>query len=534
MARQAWRGRRTASSLTGLVLAVVLALLIGTGLSELFGVASAQGVDAGQVAALLALILAGAVTGALVFDVHHGVAALLVDSDLDLLRRSPLRPAALFALKLLDSLPRTTVLVVLVALPAVVAWVNRFPLPPWALALIPLQLAGLWSVPLGIGVALATWLLKSVPSRRAREAFGLLSTFVLAAVWLANAFLVPRLAEAPSELADALRAATGSGSPLVLLSPGHTVAEALLAAHQGDAARSIWLTLWLSMLGGVALAVAAFVVGRSSSLLQSALGVAYGRRRAHEAPSVARGGRATPRGVRGAWAKLSSNRTMAIVRKDIRLFARDWTALADVLAMGVLWALLPLLSRSMMEAGPGLFARASLVALTIGLGHEIGARTAPLERGGAMWSRLAPVSPAAWASAKFLGACVLASPVLAMAGLGIAMALPIPPRESLGVWITGASALSVSLALGLWAGLRHGDPEWTNPRGMMSLHGRILLTLLLLANAGAWLVLADPLADPPARRLWTDVWLPPLVALLATGAILKSCRRAVISIGWPH
>ena len=53
--------------------------------------------------ALLGALLAGALAGVLVFDLQYAVAAVLIDSDLELLRRAPLSARQLLGLKVIDS-----------------------------------------------------------------------------------------------------------------------------------------------------------------------------------------------------------------------------------------------------------------------------------------------------------------------------------------------------------------------------------------------------------------------------------------------
>lgn len=521
MLRNAWRGgrgaRRGGHPLVNVALVIVLAAVIGTGLSMLFGAMAASGTSAKDASGMLAIILLASIVGMLVFDVHHAVASLLVDSDLSLLRRAPITPLTLFFIKLADSLPRTSALLVIMALPAVLAFINRFPPEPWGLLLLPFQLAAFWLLPLGLGTAAAVALLRMVPARRAREALGLVSTFVLVVLWMVNAFWVPRLSESGSELHALIEASTRRDVYWDFVSPPHGLAAALSAAHDGRPARAVGLTAWWLALGTLAVSCAAWIVARSAQTLQSALAVA------HSAGHGARQhGRVWQRGI-----------ARALLRRDFRLFVRDWTVLGDVLTAAVLWTLLPLLSASVLAAGPEDLVQAMLVALTVGLGYEIGARSVPFERHAAMWARLAPRAPAVWVRAKFLGALALGGPLLAAAVLAMALAVPLGPREWLATLSTATSALATALAIGIWTGLRHGDPTWTNPRAMLTVGGRILATTLLLGQAGAWLGLAAVLGSwAPAAGAFADLWLPPLVAWVLVRAVSGASTGLMRDLGW--
>jgi len=176
-----------------------------------------------------------------------------------------------------------------------------------------------------------------------------------------------------------------------------------------------------------------------------------------------------------------------VVVRDLRLFLRDWTVLGDILTAAALWTLLPVLSARLITATPGLMVRAMLIALTVGLGYEIAARSVPFERRAIVWARLAPVSPQRWVWAKWLATAALALPVFLVAVLTLAVAVPLPPGEWAGTLVIGLSALASALSLGLLTGLVFGDPDWTNPRAMLTVSGRIVATGLLLTQAVGWL-----------------------------------------------
>jgi hypothetical protein len=511
--------RRSSHPFINLGLVVVLTTLIGAALSMLFGALASQGARAHDAAGMLAIVLLAAIVGMLVFDVHHAVASLLVDSDLELLRRAPISTRALFAIKLTDSLPRTVALLVILALPAVIAFVSRYAVPIWGVALIPVQLLAFWSIPLGLGAAFAVALLRVVPARRAREALGLISTFVLVLLWMANAFWVPRLSESGSELAALLEASATRPLFWDFVSPAHAFASALAAGHDGRAGDALGMTAWLLMLGAASIGLATWTVGRNAFTLQDVLAI-------------------SPRRVRTARTsgpRFHGGLIRTLIRRDLRLFVRDWTVLGDVLTAAVLWTLLPLLSASILLTAPQVLVRAMLVALTVGLGYEVGARSVPFERRAAMWARLAPLPAARCVTAKFLGTAAIGGPLLVLAVIAMLVAVPLPAREWLATINTAVSALASALALGIWTGIRHGDPDWTNPRAMLDLKGRILAVFLLLGQAGAWLGLATILASAPrAQAAYADLWVPPLVAAVLVRALLRASASQLDRLGWLH
>src|SRR5205085_11823710 len=78
---------------------------------------------------------------------------------------------------------------------------------------------------------------------------------------------------------------------------------------------------------------------------------------------------------------------------------------------------------------PRSLVRAMLLALTVGLGYEVAARSIPIERRGIAWSRLAPVRAHAWIAAKLAGTGLLSFAILAVAAVSTAFALGIGGRE---------------------------------------------------------------------------------------------------------
>ena len=135
---RAARRRARPRALIGVVLAAAFAVFVFGSVAALFVELDSIGLGAAEAGAALALVFAAAVAGLLVFDLHYAVSALLLDSDLELLRRAPLTPGSLLLLKLADSLPRTSGLIAVLALPAALAFALSHPLPAWAWLLLPL------------------------------------------------------------------------------------------------------------------------------------------------------------------------------------------------------------------------------------------------------------------------------------------------------------------------------------------------------------------------------------------------------------
>jgi hypothetical protein len=195
--------------------------------------------------------------------------------------------------------------------------------------------------------------------------------------------------------------------------------------------------------------------------------------------------------------------------------------LGDLLTTVVLWTLLPVVLAPLFEQSRTLLARTMLLSLAVAIGSEVAARAVPLERGALVWSRLAPVSPARWLGARLLGAAAIAVALMVVATAGSVWALGLDARQLAAVLALVIPALALALALGLWAGVAFGDPAWTNPRAMLRPAGRLVATVLLIAQAIGWVVLAMR-----AGGAWNVAAPAALAAMaLAVAAFADGARR---------
>jgi len=521
---------RARHPLLGVAVALALAVILFTGLRTTFGWVAGHGAGADAAAGILGALLAAGLAGLLIFDLGEAITVLLLDSDLELLRRAPLSAREVFALKLADALARTSTLLAVFLLPALLAYAAVHRLPVWGWAMVPVELLALWAVPLGLGVALAVAVISRVPVRRARETLRLLSTLALLLVWLANAFLLPRLAASDDPVPYAIARLMAPPSPWAMLLPSTWAARGLAAAARHDAGTAALATLALALAGALALALAAWSAARGLEAAQARVAVPIGRRRAR---ARARAGVASRRAAApgaaappGAWS--------AILKRDARLFFRDWTVLGDVVVSAVLWTLLPLASLSVRVAPGPRVASSMLVLLAVALGYEVAARSLPFEREGGAWRQLAPVPAPRWALAKLAGAAAIAAPILLVAAAAIAAAFRLGAIEWFRVLALVIPALGLALALGLMNGITFGNPRWTDPRAMLGLSGRWISLLMLAVQVGLWLavsLLARIFAPtlPPGADFYLPLVLGVLLAIAPLGVAVRRLRRAE----WP-
>src|SRR6185436_17212466 len=321
LARGRGRGRaRAKSPLVVIALLLAMTAIAISGFHALFRALAAAGAPASELTAALGLVLDAAAMSLIVLGLDATVATLLLDPDLELLRRAPVRPTSLLALKLLDALPRTGTPLLVLAMPAIVAWGavrgTGFAMVP----VLVLTLAALWLASIGFGVALALPLLRVVPVRQAREALGLVATIVLTAVWLANALWLPRLADEGGAPLEGIRGALRMASRYPTLTPGRAAAAAVHAFQSGNPLRA-WTDLAALAIGATfvaGLAAARFLPRVLETMATPAPRASVARPRLPSRPDAPR------------------NWLAAVLARDARLFFRDWTVLADIVMAAVL------------------------------------------------------------------------------------------------------------------------------------------------------------------------------------------------------
>lgn len=503
------RGAPPGRPLLAATLALVLATFVAFALGGLFLQLQSDGADARDASVGLALALTASLVGLLAFDLHEVVSTLVLDSDLELLRRAPVPAWASFSLKLLDAFPRTSALLVILAVPALVGYAVIFPVPAWCWVLVPFALIALWAIALGIGVTVALLLLRLVPATTAREVLGLLSTFAVFVLWIGNSFVLPRLAlDSPSPLAM-LHAIEAKAPWGYRLSPGTWIAEMMGAASAGDATHAFRALGNALATAAVTLALAGAVASRHLEPVQARVSGARGR-------AVRRPGRAMRFARRP--------RLMgALLSRDLRLFLRDWTVLGDIVVASALWTLLPLVGAPLYSLERALLARAMLLSLTVALGYEVGTRAIPFERRGLVWVRLAPVSAWRWVMGRAVSTLAVALPVVAIAATGVIVALGLTAKEIATTLAIVLPALAIALAIGLWTGAAHANFEWTHPRAMLTLTGRTLATVLLLAQAVGWFAWA--MFSSPVSAGYPATLLPLALAAVLVPALLALTAR---------
>jgi hypothetical protein len=503
LARSSFRGSTSGRRHSGwrdLTVAGAFAFVSTAALAGLFDRMALTHVPVADAAAVLGLALTAAFIGLAVFDLQQAVSTLVLDSDLTLLRVAPIGPRALAALKLFDAMPPTGLLTLVLVAPAIIAFARAYPLPAWVWLPMPIAVLALWMMPLATGMSVAMPLLRRVPARLARETLAVFATGALVLLWVAQAFVLPRAIEHSGDFAAPLVALARAWSTMGVWLPPFWLARVMGDAAAGaTAARATAPLLALLTVAAGTLALYLTVARHQLERALEPFGHAAGTTRTGSADT-----RIEPaRGI-----------VRAVIRRDALLIRREWSVLVDVVVACVLWVMVPLAAMPL-SAGLAPLAGPMLTSLAVGLGYEVGGRSVPFERRSLAWIALAPIPPTRWLIAKMTGAALFSVPILLVAAVSIGIGLRPPPALFGASLLITLSALVASLSLGVWTGIRYGDPEWVNPRGMLVLRGRLLSGFALIVQVGFWiglLWLASP-PEGPVRPLLLPV--APVAGLIA-------------------
>jgi hypothetical protein len=96
---------------------------------------------------------------------------------------------------------------------------------------------------------------------------------------------------------------------------------------------------------------------------------------------------------------------------------------------------------------------------------------------------------------------LLSGMLLAVAGTALALTFRLrgAPLLEIAAWTLSAAVVSVSL--GLLTGAAFVDPDWSHPRAMLNVPGRLAGTALLVLQAAFWFWLASRKAPIPVGLL---------------------------------
>jgi hypothetical protein len=147
--------------------------------------------------------------------------------------------------------------------------------------------------------------------------------------------------------------------------------------------------------------------------------------------------------------------------------------------------------------------------------------------------KLAPVAPGRWLLSRLVSAACLAFPLVLLAWAVIAATLGLSAAQALPVLLFAVAATGFSMALGVWTGVRFGDPGWTSPRAMLTLPGRLVAGGVMVGQITVWLVLgALGSGTSPLLSEGQIAAVATVVALTAGAWPLVAAGRRMSRLDW--
>lgn len=455
---------------------IVVAVLVAAGLSGF--VAGAYAVF-GALAQMESggLIIAGAIVTlafhallllAFVFDVGATVNIFFLSSDLTLLMAAPLPAMRVFILKYLEAMGSGSIVSCLVAIPMLLGFGLALGAPLWFYPAAALVLALFLSVPVSVGTLAGLLVSRYVPASRVKEILGVAGGMLALGFWLGFQLMRPAL-EQNMESGDAgasMEAVAAYGDRLAMrLLPSSAAARTMIHLAANDARAALAPFGYLAALAVVMMLVSVVLARRM-----------YVEGYAKVAPA----GRARPAPHRvriGALLGWLPRTERAIVSTTASLFLRDPQAMMPVVTISVMMALFPfLISRSR----TGVFFSTSLLIQAFAALSFIGSMNMAIYATGidgrSFWMILvSPASALRKLFSKILVAVLFFAPLLAVAALafraGGIMGWQLTAKS---VWLSLGMAFA-GAAVGVLLGVSYTDWEWTLPKRMLRVSGRLIM-----------------------------------------------------------
>ena len=471
---------------------------------------------------------------------------LFLANDLELLMSAPVDRRAVFLAKMFDGILPSYGILLIMALPALVAFGLGQAWGPLYYFLVLVTLAVLPLLPAGLGAMLVLLVARVAPVRRVREILGFAGALFGIACGLlgqTSRYWVPGLAGGSGrpDAEAALDSVRGWASvPLPPLMAG----RGLASAGMGDLGM-----LFVSFGGFLLLTVGTFVV---CVWLADSL-YAAGWVRMHGSGSAKRGKeRSAKAAARSGWLGRAPA-WLAIALKDWRVIPRDLRNFAQILAP---LALLPFVFFSIVagdggrrgrpgrnpfenfdfsQGAIGVFVAAGVLVAVLFVFGRIAETSISME-GKSWWlTKAAPITPWEVLFGKFMAAAV---PYAVVSLLFMAVAAiwrgfdPVWFAYGLfGVEMLGAALLAVAVGLSVpWAKL-----DWDDPRKMLPWQTALL-------TMGAWLVLGAIGGGILCLPFFVELFNPDLVAvmmplaatlstLVTGGAAYAAMRLGIMQLG---
>ncbi len=324
--RRASRGERVTLSLfgvAGLAFWVFLFVLFGFLVKEAYAVELFGPILTRR---LMEMLLIGLFSLMTFSNIVAAVSTFYLSEDLELILSLPMRRDTFFHARFLDTLLQSSWMVLFFGLPVFTAYGIAYDAgPAYALAVLACA-PGFVLMPTGIGVLVASLLVRSIPAKRVREGLVFAGILALIAVVVLLRLLRPeRLMDASSFESLAAYAAELQ-APVPLLFPPRWAVDVLEATLREKPLP--WMELGLLTAGGVAaMALARWVT-------QAVYDEGRSRAQAARSARLARTGWFDR--VLDLWTRPLSPVSRAIVIKDVKQFVRDPSQWSQVFVVGAI------------------------------------------------------------------------------------------------------------------------------------------------------------------------------------------------------
>ena len=275
---------------------------------------------------LLEMLLIGLFTLLCFSNVVAAVSTFYLSEDLELVLSLPMRRDTFFFARFVDTLLQSSWMVLFFGLPVFTAYGYAYGAGPAYLLAVAACAPGFVLVPAGVGVTVATLLVRSIPARRVREGMVFVGILALIGVVVLLRMLRPERLMDASNFESLAAYAAELQAPVPLLFPPRWAVDVLEATLRGRPMP--WVELALLTTGGIA----AMAVARWTTT------VFYdeGRSRAQSARSARLAKAGWLDTVLGLWTRPLPPVARAIVVKDVKTFVRDPSQWSQVFLVGAI------------------------------------------------------------------------------------------------------------------------------------------------------------------------------------------------------
>ncbi len=465
---------------------------------------------------------------AFVFDMAATMNIFFLSSDLSLLMSAPISTVKVFAVKYVDALISSSLIMVIFGIPLMIAFGIAVGAPPtYYILLIPIAYIFL-SIPVSIGILMGIVISRYVAPRRVKEVLAFVGTLMGIGFWLTTQLLRRSILagdQIPGITTLSAFMDTYFNHPIVRMLPSQLASSSL--THLATAANLAGLRpiLGLMAMAGGLLVISVLLAGRMYLTGWARAGSAVSK------PRLTR-----QRWIPDYFTRLLPAFERATARVTLRMFLRDPQQLAPLVSITVIIMLIPFLSGfpSGRLARSPLIALQSVAALAF-IGSLNVASSATVIDGKCFWMFLAaPFSALRKTLSKVLAALFLFLPIVFAISIAFGTTGLAPRSDMVKLILVGLALGTAGASIGVFIGVSYGNWEWEIPKRMLRTKGRVIMTVILAAFFGSISITSTALARhrPDADLGWVTIALAILAALILTLVFVGLSSRKIRHMEW--